>query len=51
MDKKLLTIIVPCYNEEESLPIFYKTVHEMEDKLSSVDWSLCLWMMAQRIGL
>ncbi|QFJ56340.1 glycosyltransferase family 2 protein [Pseudobutyrivibrio xylanivorans] len=37
MDKKLLTIIVPCYNEEESLPIFYKTVHEMEDKLSSVD--------------
>ncbi len=37
MDKKLLTIIVPCYNEEESLPIFYKTVHEMEDKLSSVN--------------
>lgn len=37
MDKKLLTIIVPCYNEEESLPIFYKTVHDMEDQLASVN--------------
>jgi glycosyltransferase involved in cell wall biosynthesis len=39
MDKKLLTIIVPCYNEEESLPIFYQTIRDMEneDKLSSVD--------------
>lgn len=37
MDKKLLTIIVPCYNEEESLPIFYKTVHDMEDQLSTVN--------------
>lgn len=37
MAKKLLTIIVPCYNEEESLPIFYETVRSMEDQLSSVD--------------
>ncbi len=37
MDKKLLTIIVPCYNEEESLPIFYKTVCDMQDELSDVD--------------
>ncbi len=37
MDKKLLSIIVPCYNEEESLPIFYKTVHDMEGEISSVD--------------
>lgn len=35
--KKLLTIVVPCYNEQESLPIFYDTVHKMEDQLSSVD--------------
>ena len=35
--KKLLSIVVPCYNEEEAAPIFYKTVHEMEDKLPSVD--------------
>lgn len=39
MNKKLLSIIVPCYNEEESLPIFYKTVCELEQQgqLNSVD--------------
>ncbi len=30
---KKLSIVVPCYNEEESLPIFYETVCSMEDKL------------------
>ena len=39
MTKKLLSIIVPCYNEEESLPIFYKTVCDLEKegKLNTVD--------------
>ena len=37
MDKKLLTIIVPAYNEEEALPIFYETVRGVEPQLSSVD--------------
>lgn len=39
MSKKLLSIIVPCYNEEESLPIFYKTVCDLEQQgqLNSVD--------------
>ncbi|MBE6025154.1 MAG: glycosyltransferase family 2 protein [Cellulosilyticum sp.] len=35
--KKLLSIVVPCYNEEESAPIFYKTIHEMENQIESVD--------------
>lgn len=35
--KKLLSIVVPCYNEEESAPIFYKTIHEMENQIKSVD--------------
>jgi len=35
--KKLLSIVVPCYNEQEAAPIFYKTVHDMEDKLPTVD--------------
>ncbi|SEK44915.1 Glycosyltransferase involved in cell wall bisynthesis [Pseudobutyrivibrio ruminis] len=35
--KKLLSIVVPCYNEEEATPIFYKTIHEMEAELASVD--------------
>lgn len=39
MNKKLLSIIVPCYNEEESLPIFYKTVCDLEGQghLQTVD--------------
>ena len=37
MAKKTLTIVAPCYNEEESLPIFYQTVVDMEEQLSSVD--------------
>lgn len=34
---KRLSIVVPCYNEQESAPIFYDTVHGMEDKLASVE--------------
>ena len=39
MNKKLLTIIVPCYNEEESLPLFYQAIKNLEGegKLSAVD--------------
>ncbi len=35
--KKLLSIVVPCYNEEEATPIFYNTVHELESQLTTVD--------------
>ena len=34
---KKLSIVVPCYNEQEAAPIFYDTVHGMEEKLSSVE--------------
>ncbi len=32
---KKVSIVVPCYNEEESLPIFYKTIHEITEELKS----------------
>ncbi|MCR5416509.1 MAG: glycosyltransferase family 2 protein [Pseudobutyrivibrio sp.] len=35
--KKLLSIVVPCYNEEVAAPIFYKTVHDMESQIGDVD--------------
>ncbi len=37
MDKKLLSIVVPCYNEEESAPIFYDAVTKIENKMTSVN--------------
>ena len=39
MDKKLLTIVVPCYNEQESLPLFYHAIIDLEKegKLNPVD--------------
>mgnify|MGYP002622659527 CR=1 FL=1 len=40
MDKKLLTIIVPCYNEEEALPIFYQAILDVEKDMPSVDIEL-----------
>ena len=37
MSNKLLTIIVPCYNEEEAIPHFYKAIKDVEPQLASVD--------------
>ena len=37
--KDLISIIVPCYNEEESLPIFYKEINKFNklcDELSLI---------------
>ena len=31
MDK--ISIIVPCYNEEEAMPIFYEEITKMADKM------------------
>ena len=31
--KKKISIVVPCYNEQESLPFFYKEIKKMEKKM------------------
>ena len=36
--KKLISAIVPCYNEEESLPLFYAQICKVADKLSEADF-------------
>ncbi len=33
--KKLLSVIVPCYNEEQSLPYFYNEIKTIAQKMSS----------------
>ena len=38
MKKKLLSVIVPCYNEQESLPLFYKEIKKIEKEMSYVDF-------------
>ncbi|MGN0774556.1 MAG: glycosyltransferase family 2 protein [Candidatus Ventricola sp.] len=40
--KKSMTLIVPCYNEEASLPIFYEAVCEVAKALEQCDVTLLL---------
>lgn len=36
----MISIIVPCYNEEESIPIFYKEINKIIKKMKNVDFEL-----------
>lgn len=38
--KDKISIIVPCYNEEESLPIFYKEIDKISQEMIDVDFEL-----------
>lgn len=39
-NKETISLIVPCYNEEESLPLFYETTKKLMKKMSYVDFEL-----------
>ena len=39
-EKKLISLIVPCYNEEESLPLFYEATDKLKKKMNYVDFEL-----------
>lgn len=36
--KKKISIIVPCYNEENSLPLLYDALKDITDKETTYDW-------------
>ena len=36
--KELITVIVPCYNEEQALPYFYKEIIKISKEMSSIDF-------------
>lgn len=36
--KKMLSVIVPCYNEEESLPFFYREIKKVAKKMHEIDF-------------
>ena len=38
MSKEKISIIVPCYNEEEALPIFYKEINRVSNEMKNVDF-------------
>ena len=38
--KKLLSVIVSCYNEEEALPLFYKEINKISKKMKDLDFEL-----------
>lgn len=38
MKKELITVIVPCYNEEESLPLFYKEIDKISKEMKKIDF-------------
>ena len=38
LKKELISIVVPCYNEEESLPIFYEEINKVSKEMKNVDF-------------
>ena len=38
MKKEKISIIVPCYNEEESLPIFYEEITKIAEEMKKVEF-------------
>ncbi|MBR5031622.1 MAG: glycosyltransferase family 2 protein, partial [Clostridia bacterium] len=37
-NKKLISAIVPCYNEEEAIPFFYEEITRVAAQMTSVDF-------------
>ena len=38
--KKKISIIVPCFNEEEAIPVFYKELNKTINKMKEVDFEI-----------
>lgn len=36
--KKLISIVISCYNEEEVLPVFYEEINRVSNKMKDVDF-------------
>ena len=38
MTKEKISVVVPCYNEEESLPLFYEEVCRVAKEMKNVEF-------------
>lgn len=36
--KQLLSVIIPCYNEQEAIPLFYKEINKISISMPQLDW-------------
>ena len=40
MKKNLISIVVPCYNEEEAIPLYYEAMQKQMTKMYYVDFEI-----------
>ena len=40
MDKEIISVIVPCYNEEEAIPFFYRKIAMVTEDMSDYDFEI-----------
>ena len=40
MKKELISLVVPCYNEEEAIPLFYEAIKKQIKKMDYVDFEV-----------
>lgn len=40
MKKELISLVVPCYNEEDAIPLFYEAINKQIKKMDYVDFEL-----------
>ncbi len=45
----MISVIVPCFNEEEAIPYFYDAMEKVRKEMGN-NLSIFLSMMVQRIG-
>ncbi len=40
-----ISIVVPCFNEEEALPVYYREMKRVMGELSEVSFEIFSWTM------